>query len=97
MGIGIGIAMPRKMLGCGDDAMLLQTLHIGHALEHYILLVLSERAHPNDRVGRIGVDVDHRGKVHVYADPFALFCDGGTHLINEFVILDGAQCHLVWE
>ena len=70
--IGAGVAVPRKMLAAGRDALALQRADDGGAEPRHLLGLLRQRAIADHRVLRVGVDVEHRRVVERDADGLQL-------------------------
>src|ERR1041385_2565759 len=94
MRILIGVTVAREVFPRGDHAVLLEAVdqrgaHVGNEVR-----VLAERAHPDDRVGRVVVDIEYRGKGDVNAERSALYRGDAPLLICEGRVTGRAQTHL---
>ena len=80
MGIGRSVAVSGIMLHRRQQAARVRALHESRGHAAHQLRVLAVRAHVDDRVGGVGVDVRHRreGPVHAERAAFA-----GGHLARE--------------
>ena len=97
MRILVGVAVPGKMLARGEHAMLLNAVdqrraHVGDEVR-----ILAERAHADDGIRRIVVDVEHRRERDVNAERAALERGDAPLLVRERRIARGAEPHLVGE
>ena len=95
MRVGGGIAVTWKVFHRGYQAFTLHALGVGRGFLAHFLRVLTKAAHPDDGIGRIGVDIGHRSEIHMDAHALALLGHLLTHLVNQLVILDGPQGHLI--
>ena len=93
--VGCSVAVTREMLHRGYQAFALHSQGIGSALLAYFLRVFAKTTHTNNRVGRIGIDIDDGRKVDMDAHAFALFRHLLPHLVNQLVVADGPQGHLI--
>ncbi len=87
MGVYIHIAMAGKMLGACQDAGILHAFHIGNTEAGYFFFVLPERPITDHRIVGIVIDINDRGIVHVYAQPFALLSYRQPHPIHQSLIV----------
>ena len=85
------------MFGCRNDTIFLQALHVCQSFEHDVFFILSERSHSNYRIVRVGIYIDDRCKIHRNANTLAFICNDRTHLINQFIVLNGTKAHLEWK
>ena len=99
MAVGLGVAVSGKMLRHSHNPLALEATHIGDSLLRHRLSILAERAHADDGVLGVGVEVNHRGEVDMHPQLPALASDFGSHLLNEIVILvrHGTHKHLLGE
>ena len=97
MAVGIGIAVPGKVLATGDDTILLQAVHIGHTLESHVEFVFSEGTVADDRILWVAVHIDDRCKVHLHAQPFQHTGDLGSGAVDEAVVLHSTPGELTLE
>ena len=68
MRIRMGIPMPWEMFPAGQDAMIVESCNCGSTHSTHLIWLGSKCSIANDRIGRIGVDIQNRGHIHVYAD-----------------------------
>ncbi len=97
MGVDVGIAMAGEMLCRGDDLLLPIGVYHCPAQAGHLLRIGAERAHPDDRVGRVVVDIDHRGEVKVDPQNAQLARDHGGVQAGQLVAAGGAQGHVAGE
>ena len=95
VGVGGGVAVTREVLHRGYQAFTLHSHGVCHTFFANFFRILTKTAHPYDGVCRIGIDVDNRRKIHMDAHALALLGHLLTHLINQFIVVDSAQSHLV--
>ena len=95
VGVGSGVAVTREMFHRGYQAFTLHPHGVSHTFFAYFFRILTKTTHPDDGVGRIGIDVDHRRKIHMDAHALALLGHLLTHLINQLIVVDSAQSHLI--
>ena len=95
--VGVGVAVAGEVLGGGNDAVALQTLHVSHRLAGHVVAVLAERAVADYGVVGIAVDVGDGREVDVDAQAAAVLPDLVAHAVNQAVVADGAQHHLLGE
>ncbi len=81
--VGLHIPMTGKVFTAGNDAIVLQGVHIHEAFQRHIVLILSERAVADHRVLGIIIDIYHRRKAHMHAQPFQLPGDDASGLIHQ--------------
>ena len=91
--IGIGITVTRKMLGCHQHPLVLHPFHQGHHLSSDILPFLTKGPGANYRIGRVVINVSHRGKVHMNPHSFKLRAHIASQPIYQAVIRNSAQDH----
>ena len=89
------VAVTRKMFHRWQHTVVLKSKCILGSAHCYIFRVLAETAHPDDRIFRLVVNVDIRGKIHIDAKTETLFSYLCAHLANEHLILYGTECHLI--
>ena len=93
--VGCSVAVTREMLHRGYQAFALHSQGIGDALLAHLLRVFAKAAHTYNRIGRIGVDINDGRKVDMDAHAFALFRHLLPHLVNQLVVANGTQSHLI--
>ena len=95
MRVGRGVAVPWEMLHCCGQTFALHAQSISRGLLTHRLWVLAKATHTNDGIGRIRVDIGHRREVDMNAHTLALFSHLLAHLIDQLVIANGTQSHLI--
>src|SRR5690606_15760321 len=91
VGVDVGVTVPGEVLGAGGHAGGLQALDVGGGVPGDQGGVPAEGAHPDDRVGGVGVDVGRGSPVEVDAagrEPAAQF---PGDVPGEGGVVDGAQ------
>ncbi|MNO66742.1 hypothetical protein D3C76_575390 [compost metagenome] len=73
MGVYRCITMPRKMFNCCDDPGLMQAFYCCHPKPGYQVRIRAKRTHPDNRIVRIAVNIEHRGKIHLQPERLQLF------------------------
>ena len=87
------VAVAGEVLGGGQHPGVLEPLDEGQAVAGDELGVGAEAAQADDRVLGVGVDVEHRGEVHVGAGVAGLLADGPGHAAGERGVVGGAERH----
>ena len=87
--------MSGKVFHAGYQTFALHSECVGRSLFPYDLRVFAKAAHPDNRVGRVGIDIGNRCEIHMDAHSQALLRDLLAHIINQFVVGDGAKRHLI--
>ena len=95
VGVGGRVAVTREMFHTGNQSFALHAECIGCGLFAYFCRIFTETAHSDNGIGGVGVDVSHGSKVHMDAHALALFRHLLPHLVNQLIIADGAQGHLI--
>ena len=85
------------MLGRADDASGLHSFDVGEPFGRYIFRVFTERTVTDHRVEGVVVHVDRRGQVDVQSGAFGLTGYLKPHFIDQLVVFQRAQGHLVRE
>ena len=84
------------MFDAGHQVVILHSAHIGQSFSSHGILVFAEGPEVDDWVVRVIVYIDHRRKIDLNTNPFALPGHVGSHLVNQFVLPHhAAQRHLV--
>ena len=83
------------MLHGGNHPSALHAQGVCGGLLPHVARVFAETTHPNDRIVGVGVDIGIRGEVSLDAHPETLVSHLLAHLINQFIVGDGTQGHLV--
>ena len=89
-----GVAVAREMFGHRHYPLGFEPPRIGDALGRDVVERLSERAFADNRIAGVAVDVEHRGKVDLYAHATALSAYGPPVFIEKRVVLNGSQGHV---
>ena len=89
--------MAGEMLGHGLHAAVLEALRVGRAEAAHTGCILAERALAYHGVRRVGVDVEHRGEVHLYAHEAALARHLAAILVEQALVAHGAKAHVARE
>ena len=89
------VAVTREVFHRGNQALTLHTESVCSGFLTHSLRILAKATHSDNRISRIGVDIGHWSKVDMNAHALALFSHLLPHLINQFIIGDGAQGHLI--
>ncbi len=87
--------MPRKVFCSGKNTIALKPASIGQALSANQFGIVAKASHADYRVFRIAVHIHHGGKIHVNSHPFALFGNLAPHFVDQIIVLNSAQCHLI--
>ena len=94
MGIYRGVPMTRKMFSVSQNSGAFHTFHEGDTFLDNILTVLTKRAISNNRIFRIGIDIQIGCKINVYAQSIGMLSYLKTDFLHNRTILDGAQGHI---
>ena len=86
-----GVAVSGEVLGAGGDAAGLQAAYPGGGVPGDQVRVGAERAHPDHRVGRVGVDVGVRGVVQSDADGCQFGAEVAGDLLGQRRVVDRAE------
>ena len=92
--VGVGVAVPGKMLDAGDDARIAQPFDTGDAVLSDDPGVITERAHADDGIRRVVVHIQNRSKIHIEAEQLQLFPVHPCHVPRTGGITGGSQCHI---
>ena len=87
--------MTREVFHGGDHATALHAEGVSGSLLPYVLRVLAEATNTDDRVVGVRVDIGDGGKVGMDAHTQTLVGHLLSHLVDQLVVGDGAECHLV--
>ena len=82
MAVCFCVSMPRKMLCIGKDPILLKSFHVGHRSLGNSIFIFTKGPKADDRIFGIGVDIYHRGKIHMHAQYLKLPGDFCPHFLN---------------
>ena len=86
-----GVAVPGEVLAAGEDVVLLQALEERDGVAHHGAGIAAEGAVADDRVRRVGVDVEDRREIEVESDGAELHGDGGGGAADEIEIVEQAE------
>ena len=95
MGIRGRVAMARKVFHTCNQTLALHSFGVGHTFVTHTFRVFAKTTHSNHRVGGIGVDIHDRREIHMDAHALALLGHLLPHFIDQFVVFDGTQSHLI--
>ena len=97
MGVGRRISVAGEMLCHREHAIILQTTGEGDAVTSHRVGIFAERAHTDGRIVGVVVHIEHGCKIHVYADSATLACHFTAIFIEQTVIVDCAENHILGE
>ncbi len=84
--VGIRVAVSGKMFADRHDAAIGQSTRKSHSKTAYPLGILAKRTIADDRVARVGIDIEHRGEVDSYAEFAALSRHFASVVIQQIVV-----------
>src|SRR5690606_34363042 len=76
-----------EVLAAGQDAGGGEAAREGEAAPDHVVGIAAERAVADDRVGLVGVDVEHRREVDVDAERRQLAAEGAADLLGERLVV----------
>ena len=85
------------MLCHREHAIILQTTGEGDAVTSHRVGIFAERAHTDGRIVGVVVHIEHGCKIHVYAYCAALASHFAAIFIEQTVIVDCAENHILGE
>ena len=88
------IAMAWKMLSGGKNSLILNTFHQSRSPVGDIHFVFSKRTITDNRIFRIGIDIQNRSKVKMNSYSPALQSISFADFFNQFQVLNGSQSHV---
>ena len=97
MRIDLRVAVSGEVFGCADDAAVFHTFDVGQAFGSYVFRVFTEGTVTDHGVECIVVYVHRRCQVDVQSGAFGLAGDFQSHFIDQVVVLERTQCHLIRE
>src|SRR5258708_13153351 len=62
-----------------------------------LLRVFTERVHPDNRVSRVIIDINHRSQVHIDTECFELASCRLRYLVCNLLRTDSSQSHIPWK
>ena len=89
------IAMAREVFHRGNQSFALHSKGVCRGLFAHFCRIFTETAHPYNGIGGVGVDISHRGKVHMDAHTLTLLRHLLSHFVDQLIIGDGTQSHLI--
>ena len=92
--VGGGVAVAGKVLEAGDGPGLRQSFQKGSPLLCDGLWIVGEGADADDRVLRVGIDVQHRRKVHIHAAGHDLLAQDSGNLPGGLGVVHRPQGHV---
>lgn len=95
--VGAGVAVSREMLCYGEHSSGFKPARVGRAEAAYTSGVLAERAASDYRIVGTRVYVEHRSKHGLHAKQPALARYLAAIVVEEGVVVDAAECHVVGE
>ena len=97
MTVTLRITVTGKMLGVGDDSIVLKSFHVSHSTLGDHIFVFTKSTVADYRILRVGIHIYYRSKIDMHSQFFELTGDLRAHLIDECWILNSAQSHRFWK
>ena len=97
MRIDLRVAVSGEVFGCADDAAVFHTFDVGQAFGSYVFRVFTEGTVTDHGIECIVVYVHRRCQVDVQSGAFGLAGDFQSHFIDQVVVLERTQRHLIRE
>ena len=95
--IDLRVAVSGEVFGRADDTAVFHSLDVGQAFGGYVFRVFTEGTITDHGVEGVVVYVHRRSQVDVQSGAFGLAGDFQSHLVDQIVVLERAQGHLVRE
>ena len=95
VGIGGRVAVAREVFHTGNQSFALHTQCVCCGLFAHFCRIFTKATHSYNGIGSVGVDIRHGSEVHMDAHALALFRHLLPHLVNQFIIADSPQGHLI--
>ena len=87
--------MTGKMFEANQQTVILHPFHIGGYFGGYIVPAITKRTIADHRISGVVIYICNRGKVNVHAQSFKIIANLLAHLIDQVVVLDRPQSHLI--
>lgn len=97
MGVSLGITVSREMLGSGRDPLGLDSAELLNTECPNTHRIVPHGSHPDYGIGRIRVDVDVRGEVHIDAQGTQFTTEDYPLGASSTQIIDCTQRHIPWK